>query len=71
MLWHPVHYQLSPPASSALNIMHRLSRDPGIVAVMNKVHELIGPGNCCGMLRCAKYDLVRCCADSTGGQFKS
>ena len=30
--------QLNPPASEALKIMHTLAADPGIVAIMNKVH---------------------------------
>ncbi len=30
--------QLNPPASEALKIMHMLATDPGIVAIMNKVH---------------------------------
>ena len=30
--------QLNPPASEALRIMHTLAADPGIVAIMNKVH---------------------------------
>nr|XP_027064562.1 uncharacterized protein LOC113690741 isoform X2 [Coffea arabica] len=29
--------ELSPPASEALKLMHRLAADPGIVAIMNKV----------------------------------
>lgn len=31
--------QLSPPPSEALKRMHMLAADPGIVAVMNKVHS--------------------------------
>ena len=29
--------QLHPPAEKALEIMHKLASDPGIVAIMNKV----------------------------------
>jgi len=32
------YFQLNPPAAEALKRMHMLAADPGIVAVMNKVH---------------------------------
>lgn len=33
--------QLDPPASKALALLHRLASDPGIVAIMNKVLNVV------------------------------